>query len=202
MDQTCVEKKQEDNAQCKLLTCVFILVHGRPRDGSVRRDLGQKPRPTQDKQRQHAMNLTRIATCSPPYECMTMARRAAMIDKQISANVRRIYDEPCADVVKRSRASCVLMAALANAGFAYLPLAEDTVKVQFEFSVADLADAARRCNDRSKLVRDWRLEARFTWAALLSLALFFAIDGQVAARATYSIIFCVATVLIYPRIWP
>jgi hypothetical protein len=75
------------------------------------------------------------------------------------------------------------------------------LKVQFEFSIADLADVARRAGDRSQVIRDWRWQARATWAGLLCLALFFALDGGLLVRAIYSILIGIVLLAIYQRLW-
>jgi len=60
------------------------------------------------------------------------------------------------------------------------------MKVKFEFTAADAADVAQRSSERSKTIREQRLLARTSWAALLSFALFFVIDGPKIMRAIYA----------------
>lgn len=62
---------------------------------------------------------------------------------------------------------------------------EASVRVRFEFSAADVADVARRSADRSKTIRDSRWQAAASWSALLGLALFLALSGNLIARAAF-----------------
>jgi hypothetical protein len=66
------------------------------------------------------------------------------------------------------------------------------MKVQFEFSAADLADAAHRATARSRVVRDWRWQANAMWSLLIAIALFFAISGSLTSRAIYCALFCIS----------
>jgi hypothetical protein len=75
------------------------------------------------------------------------------------------------------------------------------MKVQFEFSAIDLADAARRSAGRSQAVRNWHWYTRAAWAALISVALFFALDAPLIAKAVYTSAIFITLVVIYPRIW-
>jgi hypothetical protein len=79
------------------------------------------------------------------------------------------------------------------------------MKVEFEFSVADLADTARRSGERSQAIRDMRWQGLASWAALLSLALFLLLEGSWVGRAVFAGLFWVAIMVIYPRVsksWP
>ena len=68
------------------------------------------------------------------------------------------------------------------------------MKVQFQFTAADLADVAERSAGRSRTVRDARWHSTATFTALLALTLFFMLDGGVVARAIYSLLFCTAAI--------
>ena len=74
------------------------------------------------------------------------------------------------------------------------------MKVEFEFSVADLADTARRSGERSQAIRDMRWQGLATWAALLSLALFLLLEGGLVGRAIFAVLFWAAIMVIYPRV--
>ncbi|MFL6603427.1 MAG: hypothetical protein ACJ8R9_19155 [Steroidobacteraceae bacterium] len=63
------------------------------------------------------------------------------------------------------------------------------MKIQFEFSAAEVADAAQRMAARSKVVRDTRWHAAASWSALLSLVLYAFIDGGFVARASFTCLF-------------
>jgi hypothetical protein len=75
------------------------------------------------------------------------------------------------------------------------------MKIQFEFSAADVADAAGRIADRSKTVRDSRWHAAASWSALLSLALYSFLDGSFIARASFAGLFFVVVLYVYSRLW-
>lgn len=75
------------------------------------------------------------------------------------------------------------------------------MKVQFDFSASDVADAARRTVARSQTIRNWSGYSRATWAALISLALFFALDGPLAAKAAYVALIFFLLLVVYPRIF-
>ena len=75
------------------------------------------------------------------------------------------------------------------------------MKIQFEFSAADVADAARRMADRSKVVRDTRWHAAASWLALLSLVLYAFIDGNFIVRASFSCLFFAVVFYVYSRLW-
>lgn len=81
-----------------------------------------------------------------------------------------------------SRASCGFGARL------------QTVKVQFQFTAADLADVAERSAGRSRTLRDARWQTTATFTALLSLTLFLLLDGSIVARAIFSLLFCAAAI--------
>lgn len=74
------------------------------------------------------------------------------------------------------------------------------MRVQFEFSAADVADAAHRCAGRSQALRNWSWYTRATWAALISLALFFALDAGLVPKAVYTITVFLTLVVIFPQI--
>jgi hypothetical protein len=86
----------------------------------VHRDLALKLRPTADKRKPAPNELNRDCYVLAAIRMYDDARGGAMVDNQISADVHRIYDEPCADVVKRTRAGCALMAA-ATPGYPVSP---------------------------------------------------------------------------------
>jgi hypothetical protein len=75
------------------------------------------------------------------------------------------------------------------------------MKIQFEFSAADVADAAQRIADRSKTVRDSRWHAAASWSTLLSLVLYSRLDGTFIVRASFSGLFFIAVFYIYSRLW-
>jgi hypothetical protein len=66
------------------------------------------------------------------------------------------------------------------------------MKVAFEFSAADLADAAQRAAARSRVQQDWRWQANAMWSLLIAVALFFALSGSLFSRALYCTFFGVA----------
>ncbi len=70
------------------------------------------------------------------------------------------------------------------------------MKVQFEFSAADLADVMQRSANRSKTVRRLRWQARAVYATVLSAALFFIIPGEVAARAAFALLAWIGIVVL------
>jgi hypothetical protein len=73
------------------------------------------------------------------------------------------------------------------------------MKVQFEFSAADLADVAQRTAERSKVIRDSRWHAAASWSALLSLLLFLVLDGGFVVRALFATLFGLVVFLFYFR---
>lgn len=68
------------------------------------------------------------------------------------------------------------------------------MKVQFQFTIADLADVAERSARRSRAVRDIRWYSAATFTALLTLTLFSLLDGSFVARAIFSLLFCTVAV--------
>jgi hypothetical protein len=63
------------------------------------------------------------------------------------------------------------------------------VKVQFEFSAADLAEVASRTVDRSALIQKWRRLGRWLWAVVCGLIVFlFTPAAELALRITASVI--------------
>jgi hypothetical protein len=66
------------------------------------------------------------------------------------------------------------------------------MKVQFQFTAADLADVAERSAARLRTVRGARWRGTATFTALLALALFFLLDGGAVTRAIFSLLFCIA----------
>lgn len=75
------------------------------------------------------------------------------------------------------------------------------MKIRFEFSAADVADAALRIANRSQTVRDSRWHAAASWSALLSTVLFFLLDGSLRARAAFSVLFCIALFFLFIHLW-
>jgi hypothetical protein len=75
------------------------------------------------------------------------------------------------------------------------------MKIQFEFSAADVADVAQRIADRSKTVRDSRWHAAASWSALLSLVLYSFLDGNFIARALFAGLFFIVVFYVYSRLW-
>jgi hypothetical protein len=75
------------------------------------------------------------------------------------------------------------------------------MKVQFEFTATDVADVAQRSSTRSKAIREWRWIARIGWASLISLALFFAIDGPLVRRLIFSLAILLGLIALYPYIF-
>jgi hypothetical protein len=75
------------------------------------------------------------------------------------------------------------------------------MKIQFEFSAADVADVAQRIASRSQTVRDSRWHGTASWSALLSLLLFFLLDGSFIVRAAFAGLFCVVVFFLYTRFW-
>src|SRR5262245_2404621 len=57
------------------------------------------------------------------------------------------------------------------------------MKVQFEFTAADMAEVASRAADRSPLVRKWRTHTRAAWSILVGLVAFFVMPGDPKIRA-------------------
>jgi hypothetical protein len=66
------------------------------------------------------------------------------------------------------------------------------VKVQFEFSAADLADVGHRAMDRSPLVRKWRLQARSLWALLGGGITFALVPGETDVRVVAALVVTLA----------
>jgi YcxB-like protein len=75
------------------------------------------------------------------------------------------------------------------------------MKIQFEFSAADVADTALRIAKRSKTVRDSRWYAAACWSALLSLVLYSFLDGSFIARALFTGLFFIVVFHVYSRLW-
>lgn len=75
------------------------------------------------------------------------------------------------------------------------------MKIQFEYSAADMADAAQRIADRSKTIRDSRWYAAACWSALLSLVLLSLLDGSLIVRAAFAGLFGLAVFFFYSRFW-
>jgi hypothetical protein len=66
------------------------------------------------------------------------------------------------------------------------------VKVQFEFSAADLADVGKRTMDRSPLVRKWRLQAGGLWALLGGFVTFVVVPGATEVRVAAALLVTLA----------
>jgi hypothetical protein len=65
------------------------------------------------------------------------------------------------------------------------------VKVQFEFTAADLAEVGGRAADRSPLVRKWRVRSRIFVAAILGILVFAIWPGVTELRAIVGILVAV-----------
>ena len=74
------------------------------------------------------------------------------------------------------------------------------MKVNFDFSVSDLADAAERAVSRSRIVQGWRLEGRITWAALIGVSLYAITPGRPVVRAGFAVLFAAALVALLPAL--
>jgi YcxB-like protein len=73
------------------------------------------------------------------------------------------------------------------------------MKVQFEFSAADVAEVAQRAAERSKTIRDSRWHAAASWSALLSLILFLLLEGAFIIRAAFAVLFGLVVFFLYFR---
>lgn len=65
------------------------------------------------------------------------------------------------------------------------------MKVQFEFTPADLAEVAKRAVNRSPLVHHWRLRNSIVFAVLLGLLVFFATPWEMTVRSLVGLIIAV-----------
>lgn len=62
------------------------------------------------------------------------------------------------------------------------------MKVQFEFSAADMAQVAGRAVDRSPVVRKWRARARWAWAIATGTIMFLVVPGTPALRIAIALL--------------
>jgi hypothetical protein len=74
------------------------------------------------------------------------------------------------------------------------------LKVQFEFSAADLAEVASRASDRSRVVQGWRWQGRAAWAVLVSLLVYAVTPGKPIGRAVIAVLVCLLLVVVIPRL--
>jgi hypothetical protein len=65
------------------------------------------------------------------------------------------------------------------------------VKVQFEFTAADLAEVAGLAADRSPLVRKWRSRAGIVWAILVGIIAYFVTPGAPDVRVAVALVLAV-----------
>jgi hypothetical protein len=63
------------------------------------------------------------------------------------------------------------------------------MKIQYEFTVANMADVMRRAVKRKKLWLTWRWRRRATESALLGAVLYLIIEGPVANRVAGAVLF-------------
>lgn len=75
------------------------------------------------------------------------------------------------------------------------------MKVQFEFTAADLADVGKRSMDRSPLVRRWRLQTRALWALVGGVLVYEVTPAPVEIRIVAGVVVALA-VLIGPWLRP
>ena len=75
------------------------------------------------------------------------------------------------------------------------------MKIRFETSAVDLADAAKRFVQRSQYARDARWYAAACWSILLAAILFFVLPGGAEARGAFSAFFGFAVFFIYNYLW-
>jgi hypothetical protein len=73
------------------------------------------------------------------------------------------------------------------------------MKVQFQFTAADMAELAGRVADRSPLVQKWRQRARGAWAILIGVVAFFVAPGTPEVRAAIALIIALALFLMTTR---
>jgi hypothetical protein len=73
------------------------------------------------------------------------------------------------------------------------------MKVQFEFSAADLADVGKRAMDRSPLMQKWRLQAGAVWALLGGFITFVVLPGAREVRAAAALLVMLALFIAYAR---
>ena len=66
------------------------------------------------------------------------------------------------------------------------------MKVQFEFSAADLADVGKRSMDRSPLVRRWRLQSRGLWALIGGAAVYAVTPAPMEVRIVAAVVVALA----------
>ena len=66
------------------------------------------------------------------------------------------------------------------------------MKVQFEFSAAELADVGKRSIDRSPLIRKWRLQARGLWAVVVGAAVYALTPAPNEVRIAAGVVVAVA----------
>jgi hypothetical protein len=62
------------------------------------------------------------------------------------------------------------------------------MKVQFEFSAADMAQVAGRAVDRSPVVRKWRARARWAWAIVTGILAFLVAPGTPGVRVAIALL--------------
>ena len=67
------------------------------------------------------------------------------------------------------------------------------MKVQFEFSAADLADVGKRSADRSPMIRKWRLQARGTWALVGGILVYAVTPAPMEVRIGAAVVVALAT---------
>jgi hypothetical protein len=72
------------------------------------------------------------------------------------------------------------------------------MKIQYEFTVANMADVMRRAAKRRKLWLTWRWRRRATESALLGAVLYLIIEGPVANRVAGAALFFVIS---YYALW-
>lgn len=66
------------------------------------------------------------------------------------------------------------------------------MKVQFEFSAADMAQVAGRAADRSPVVRKLRAQARWIWALVVGIIAFLVAPGAPEVRAAIALVLAAA----------
>jgi len=74
------------------------------------------------------------------------------------------------------------------------------LKVQFDFSAADLAEVAERSSNRSRTVRAWRMQGYAVSAGVLAIVAYVLVDGPQAIRIGVAACVALALCFFMPRI--
>jgi hypothetical protein len=69
------------------------------------------------------------------------------------------------------------------------------MKVQFEFTAADMAEVGSRAADRSAVVRKWRIRARAAWAVVFGMLVFILVPAGNEIRGAAALLAAIGTFL-------